>query len=104
MGWLVPEQDVHRLSGHGPATIYGGERSRVAERDFPRWGKSRVPARNKTSQTLNYQHCVAVAIKPVLLSNCFLIRLLDQFLSSERAGKHKQRGPGQVKISEQAIH
>jgi len=53
MDWLVPEQDVRRLKRAGlPAKNIPAERSRVAERDFPRWGKSRVPARNKTSQTL----------------------------------------------------
>ncbi|MFA5177741.1 MAG: hypothetical protein WC440_06330 [Candidatus Omnitrophota bacterium] len=54
MDWLVPEQDVRRPERARFVLLDKTSESvgRVAERDFSRWEKSRVPARNKTSQPL----------------------------------------------------
>ncbi len=60
------------------------------------------PERETCQWHLDYQHCVAVAVKPVFLFQRFIIRLLEQFLASEGADEHKKRGPGQMKIRQQS--
>ncbi len=62
------------------------------------------PERETCQWRLNNQHRVAVAVKPVFLVNCLLIRLLDQLFSAKCASQHKERSPRQMKISKEAIN
>ena len=61
----------------------------------PKWRRFCLHgAQDDRLQALQNQHCVAIAIKTVLLANRLVVGPANQFVAAERANQHQQRRSG----------